>query len=97
MHSRRQTNHSPHHHESTWNVCNPNPDPVTAAAIDAALMRAGQLLEEGKLITPTEAFALGVAKDKETLFSIARTIAWATGGDQEDILCRLNERYPDFS
>jgi len=31
------------------------------------------------------------------LFSIARAVAWETGGDQDEILCRLGERYLDFA
>ena len=56
-------------------------------------------MREGRLISPAEAMAaaMGEARDKETLFSIARTVAWETGGDQDEILCRLGERYLDFS
>ena len=41
--------------------------------------------------------ARGEAKDKETLFSLARDVALETGTDQNEILCRLGEKYPDFA
>jgi len=76
-----------------------HPDEVTLHAIRLALERTEKALQEGRLINPTEAMAtaLGDARNKETLFSIARAVAWETGGDQGDILCRLGEKHPDFS
>ncbi len=93
-------NYHPHHRRHfTGRTCSLHPDPVTAHAIELALQRAEQARHGERLITPVEAMAvaLGEARDKETLFSIARAVAWETGGDQADILCRLGEKYPDFS
>jgi len=93
-------NYHPHHRRYfTGRTCSLHPDQITLHAADLALHRAEQALHEGRLITPTEAMAaaLGEARDKETLFSIARTISWETGGDQDEILCRLGEKYLDFS
>ena len=93
-------NYHPHHRRYfTGRTCSLHPDQVTLRAAELALQRAEQALHEGRLITPAEAMAaaLGEARDKETLFSIARAIAWETGGDQDDILCRLGEKYLDFS
>ena len=83
----------------TGRTCSLHLAATTARAVELALQRAAQALQEGRLITPTEAMAvaLGVDRDKETLFSLARSVAWETGGDQNDILCRLGEKYPDFS
>lgn len=90
----------PHHRRHfTGRTCSLQLDEVTARAVELALERASVALGEGRLITPAEAMAvaLGAARDKETLFSIARNVAWETGAVQEDVLCRLGERYPDFS
>jgi hypothetical protein len=73
--------------------------PVTANAVALALARADEALAHGRLLSPVEAMALalGNARDKETLFSLARAVAWETGADQADILCRLGERYPEYA
>jgi hypothetical protein len=83
----------------TGRTCNPHPDAVTVQAIEQAYACAEQALKAGRLISPAEAMALalGAAREKETLYSIARDLAWKTGGDLEDILCYLGERYPDFA
>ena len=90
----------PHHRRYfTGRTCSLHPDPLTMYAIDFALERAAKALADGCLMSPAEAMAaaLGEARDKETLFSIARSVAWETGGDQNEILCRLGERYLDFA
>lgn len=92
--------YQPHHRRHfTGRTCALHVDEVTARAVEIAFERAAAALHEGRLITPPEAMAvaLGAARDKETLFSIARNVAWETGGAQDDILCRLGEKYPDFS
>ncbi len=90
----------PHHRRHfTGRTCALRLSDVTLRAIDRALEQTAKALEEGRLMSPTEAMAaaMGEDREKETLFSIARAIAWETGCDQTDILCRLGERYPDFS
>jgi hypothetical protein len=83
----------------TGRNCELHPDRETQHAIDEAIHRAEKVLAEGRLLTPAEAMALamGEARDKETLFSLARDVALSTGTDQGDILCRLGERFPDFA
>ena len=83
----------------TGRTCNPHPDAATVRAIELAYARAEAALHAGRLITPGEAMALalGAAREKETLYSIARALAWETDGNLEDILCYLGERYPDFA
>ncbi len=83
----------------TGRTCNIHPDPGTSYAIGVALRRAEKALAGGFLISPTEAMALALheAREKDTLFSLARKIAFETGGNQEDILCRLGERFPDYA
>lgn len=83
----------------TGRACSLHPDQLTAHAVSLAFQRAADALEQGNLITPAEAMvaALGESRESETLFSIARAIAWETGGNQDDILCKLGEKYPDFS
>jgi hypothetical protein len=93
-------NYRPHHRRHfTGRTCSLKPDGVTLRAIDEALQLAEHALGEGRLITPLEAMAvaMGEARKKETLFSIARSVAWTSGGNQDDILCRLGERFPDFA
>lgn len=58
-----------------------------------------QALSGGRLLSPSEALALGgkTARGGETLFSIARAVAWETGAEQDEILCRLGEKSPVFA
>jgi hypothetical protein len=83
----------------TGRNCELHPDRETLHAITLAIERAEKVLSEGRLLSPVEAMALalGEARDKETLFSLARDVALETGTDQGDILCRLGERFPDFA
>lgn len=90
----------PHHRRYfTGRTCSLRVSEITREAVEIALARAAKALADGRLISPTEAMAaaLGEAREKETLFSIARAVAWETGGDQDEILCRLGERYLDFA
>jgi hypothetical protein len=88
-----------HRRKFTGRTCSLHPDDVTQHAIGLALVRAESALAEGRLLSPAEAMALagGDATTRETLFSLARDVAWETGGSQADILCRLGERYPDYA
>ena len=83
----------------TGRFCNTHLDKVTAHAVEVALKNAETALAQGRLLNPSEAMAiaLGYGKGKETLFSIARTVAWELGADQDDILAYLGERYPNFA
>ena len=83
----------------TGHACSLHPDGATQQAIELALARAEVALHEGRLISPGEALALAgpEARKDETLFSIARDLAWETGCEQDEILCRLGEKYPDLS
>ena len=91
--------HASQRRKFTGRACNLHPDPVTAQAIALAIQRAEQARHESRLITPAEAMALamGEARDKETLYSLARAAAWETGGNLDDILCHLGERFPDMT
>lgn len=92
--------YQPHHRRYfTGRTCSLRPDAHTREAAVIALHRAEKILAEGRLLKPIEAMAVALkeSRDKETLFSIARAVAWETGADQAEILCRLGERYPDFS
>ncbi|HEY4300488.1 MAG TPA: hypothetical protein VGM73_06425 [Candidatus Didemnitutus sp.] len=88
-----------HRRKFTGRTCSLHLNDVTQHAIALALTRAEAALAEGRLLSPTEAMALagGDASTRETLFSLARAVAWETGGNQDDILCRLGERYPDYA
>lgn len=90
----------PHHRRYfTGRTCSLHLSENTRHSIDLALKRAAKALAEGRLMSPADAMAaaLGEAREKETLFSIARAVAWETGADQDEILCRLGERYLDFA
>ena len=92
--------HHHRHRDFTGHSCSLRPpDPATARAIEAALRQAEAALHEGRLLTPGEALALAgpEARKDETLFSIARDVAWETVCDQDEILCHLGERFPELS
>jgi len=83
----------------TGHTCALHPDELTRNAAEIALERAKVALSEGRLISPGEALAIAgpEARKDETLFSLARTAAQETGADQDEILCRLGEKYPHLS
>ena len=84
---------------ATGRTCALHPDELTAHASAVALAHAELSLQSGRLLSPGEALALAgpEARKFETLFSIARDVAWETGGDQTDILCKLGERFPVYA
>lgn len=88
-----------HRRKFTGRSCSLHPDELTNHAILVALARAETALAEGRLLSPVEAMALarGEARERETLFSLARSVAWETGGNEADILCKLGERYPEYA
>lgn len=79
--------------------CSLHPDALTLKAAAAGIARVERALSEGRLLSPSEALALAgkTAREKETLFSIARTVGWEMGADEDEILCRLGEKFPDFA
>jgi hypothetical protein len=83
----------------TGQACDLHPSTVTVQAIDLAAHRAEYARRQSRLLSPAEAMALalGEARDKDTLYSIARAAAWETGSDVDDVLCHLGERFPDFA
>lgn len=91
--------HASQRRKFTGRSCKLHPDTVTLQGIELAIQRAEDARHHSRLLTPTEAMALamGDARDKETLYSIARAVSWETGGNVDDILCHLGERFPDFS
>jgi hypothetical protein len=93
--------HSHHKHlrDFTGHTCSLHPDEVTRNATEHAISKAKLALKQGRLISPGEALALAgpEARRDETLFSIARDVAWEFGGDPDEILCRLGEQFPHLS
>ncbi|MSU23805.1 MAG: hypothetical protein EXS32_08280 [Opitutus sp.] len=83
----------------TGHACVPHPDEALQRVVDLAIARAEAALHEGRLISPGEALALAgpEARRDETLFSIARAVAWETDSSEDEILCWLGEKYPDLS
>jgi len=88
-----------HHVTVTGRCCSQPPDEATLHAAELAYARAGQALRDGKLLSPGEALALAgpEARTKETLFSIARTIVWEHGGNLDEVVNLLGERFPDLA
>lgn len=58
---------------------------AAAVAIHAAVARTEQALHAGQL-----------PRSKQTLFSIARDVAWTTNTDQDELLAALSERFSEF-
>jgi hypothetical protein len=74
-------------------------DPATRRAIEQAAHLAKDFHDRGRLLKPFEAMAVA-CKDghsTETLYSLARTTAFATGGDIDIILKHLEREWPDFA
>jgi hypothetical protein len=94
-----ELNDHKHRRTATGRTCSLHIDEMTAQAVALALERAEVSLQNGRLLSPGEALALAgpEARERDTLFSIARDIAWETGTDQAEILCRLGERFPVYA
>lgn len=88
-----------HHRAFTGHVCSLNPDELTLRATALAITRTEAALQEGRLLTPGEALALAGAEARkdETLYSIARGVAWELGANPDEVLCRLGEKFPEMS
>ena len=95
--------HSHHHGHRYYTGHRPDEaapcDEATKQACELAVQRAEWALQAGRLLTPGEALALAgpEARKDETLFSIARNVAWETNCDQDEILCHLGEKFPELS
>jgi hypothetical protein len=88
------------HRDFTGHTCSVNPDELVLRATTIAVERATKALQEGRLLTPGEALALAgtsEARQDETLYSIARAVAWETGANPDEILCRLGAQFPELS
>ncbi len=91
--------HEHRHRDFTGHKCSTHLSEESRRGIPIAIARAQAALEAGRLLTPGEALALAgpEARSDETLFSIARAVATETGGELDDILCRLGERFPELT
>lgn len=94
--------HPTHGPGGTGYICVPGAPvrstPEGERALSLAIRRAESALGAGRLISPSEAMALAgpEARTKETLFSIARDVAWETGVNQDELLAGLVARFPDL-
>jgi hypothetical protein len=73
-------------------------DPATLRAVEQAGRLAREFHDRGRLLKPYEAMAVA-CKDghsTETLYSLARSTAFATGGDLDTVLKHLEHAWPDF-
>lgn len=88
-----------HHVAVTGRFCGLPPDHTTLLAIESALLRADRALSGGRLLSSGEAMAIAgpEARTKETLFSIARAVAWEMHADQDRVLGALEEHFPDLA
>ena len=68
-------------------------------AVGLGIARAHEALYAGRLLSPGEAAALacGEARSKETLYSIARAVAFDTECDVDEIEAHLNAHFPDLA
>lgn len=75
------------------------PDAKLRHALEIATARAKTALYSGRLLTPGEAMAVacGAAREKETLFSIARTTGWEIEVDVDDLEALLKQRFPKLA
>ena len=80
-------------------ACSLHQSPETIEAFGRAAHYVEQCVSEGRLLNSHEAMALacGEAREKETLYSIARRFAQDEGVDQTDLLCELERRFPEYS
>jgi len=71
--------------------------PETLQAFARAAQEVELCLSEGRLLNSHEAMALagGAAREKETLYSIARRFAQEEGVDLSDLICDLEGKFPD--
>lgn len=76
-----------------------HPSAPMLRAVGLAIGRAHDALYAGRLLSPGEAAALacGEARSKETLYSIARAVAFDTECDVDEIEAHLNEHFPDLA
>lgn len=74
-------------------------DAPTRRALDTALQRTRECHDRHKLLKPFEAMAVACrdGHSTETLYSIARNAAFATGGDVDTVLKHLEHTWPDFA
>jgi hypothetical protein len=73
--------------------------PLTVAALAEAQDYVERCLRDGRLLTSVEAMALagGEARNKETLYAIARKYAFSSGADLEDMITELERRFPEYA
>ena len=78
-------------------ACSLHQSVETLDAFGRAAAIVEQLQREGRLLTSAQAMALagGEAREKETLYSIARQCA-AGDVDLADLLCDLERKFPEF-
>lgn len=90
--------HRDRHGRPLPGTCSLRQTPETLKAYGRALSLIESCIHEGRLLTSQDAMALagGEARDKETLYSIARRLAQNEGVDLGDLLCDLERRFPDF-
>jgi len=76
-----------------------NPSAETLAAVEQALARTQMLHDDGNLLKPAEAMSMAgpAYRHMETLYSIARKAAFATGGDTEHVLYYLAKKFPTYA
>ncbi|HLP03039.1 MAG TPA: hypothetical protein VK163_13505 [Opitutaceae bacterium] len=74
-------------------------DSATRRALTEALRRAQECHDRHRLLKPQEAMAVACrdGHTTETLYSIARNAAFASGGDVDTVLKHLEHAWPDFA
>ncbi len=79
-------------------ACSLRQAPETLQAFARAAQAVEQCLSEGRLLNSHEAMALagGEAREKETLYSLARRFAQDEGVDLADLICDLERKFPEY-
>ncbi|ATC65627.1 hypothetical protein CMV30_17680 [Nibricoccus aquaticus] len=79
-------------------TCSLRQAPETLQAFARAAQEVELCLSEGRLLNSHEAMALagGEAREKETLYSLARRFAQDEGVDLVDLICDLERKFPEY-
>jgi hypothetical protein len=98
LHHGHNSLHRDRHGRPVRTSCSLRQSPETIQAFAQAVRHVDRCLSEGRLLNSHEAMALacGEAREKETLYSIARLFAQDDRVDQADLLCELERKFPEF-
>jgi hypothetical protein len=90
--------HRDRHGRPLPSTCSLRQSPETVEAFARAAHHVELCAGEGRLLSSQAAMALacGEAREKETLYSIARQFAQEDGVDLADLICDLERKFPEY-